>query len=87
MIVAETNKGTPSSSVTALAAAGPADGSDRGAVLMGIVFLVSVWIFSIPPEFRRAHICTSDLCVGKNAIPQKVLVPRQIKKARRDTIS
>ena len=50
---------------TALAATGgPADGSDRGNVLLGLSFLIAVWIFSIPPEFRRAHFCTSDVCLG-----------------------
>lgn len=39
------------------------DGFDRGQYILGLVFLLCVWTFSIPPEFRRAHICTSDLCV------------------------
>jgi hypothetical protein len=36
------------------------DGTGRGLVIMAISLFACVWIFSIPPEFRRAHICTSD---------------------------
>jgi hypothetical protein len=36
------------------------DGTGRGLVVMAISLFACVWIFSIPPEFRRAHICTSD---------------------------
>lgn len=32
----------------------------RGAVLLGLVLLVNVWLFSIPPEFRRAEICLRE---------------------------
>jgi hypothetical protein len=45
-------------STTALAAA--SDGTDRGAVILGVVFLACVWMFSVPPEFRRAHICSTE---------------------------
>ena len=63
---------------SALAAGGPADGSDRGNVILGLVFLICVWIFSIPPELRRTHICTSDACVGKFPVPHKSLAcPRR----------
>lgn len=36
------------------------DGTGRGLVVMAISLFACVWIFSIPPEFRRAHICTSN---------------------------
>ncbi len=35
-------------------------GIQRGLYLLGIVFFINVWIFSIPPEFRRAKICTEE---------------------------
>jgi hypothetical protein len=40
-----------------------ADGTQRGAWLLGAVLLVCLWIFSIPPEFRRAYLCGSERCV------------------------
>jgi hypothetical protein len=40
-----------------------ADGTQRGAFLLGAVLLACVWIFSIPPEFRRAYLCGSERCV------------------------
>ena len=33
------------------------DGFSDGLVIMGIVLALNVWIFSIPPEFRRAKVC------------------------------
>jgi hypothetical protein len=38
------------------------DGTGRGLVIQGIVLALCIWIFSIPPEFRRAHICP-DSCL------------------------
>lgn len=35
-------------------------GIQRGLYLLGIVFLFNIWIFSIPPEFRRAKICSEE---------------------------
>jgi hypothetical protein len=35
-------------------------GMKRGLVLFPLVLLVAVWLFSIPPEFRRARICTEQ---------------------------
>jgi hypothetical protein len=32
------------------------DGSIGGTYFMAVVLLVNVWIFSIPPEYRRAHL-------------------------------
>lgn len=39
-----------------------ADGTGRGAYLLGIVLLACLWVFSIPPEFRRAYLCGSERC-------------------------
>jgi len=39
------------------------DGTDRGAFLLAAVLLACIWIFSIPPEFRRAYLCGSERCV------------------------
>lgn len=38
-------------------------GIRRGTYIMGLVLLVNVWVFSIPPEFRRAKICTEEQVV------------------------
>ena len=46
---------------------GNIDGSERGNIIMAFVFFVCVWLFSIPPEFRRAHICTTQVCVENRA--------------------
>eukprot|EP00551_Chaetoceros_affinis_P000311 CAMPEP_0203655174 /NCGR_PEP_ID=MMETSP0088-20131115/37440_1 /ASSEMBLY_ACC=CAM_ASM_001087 /TAXON_ID=426623 /ORGANISM="Chaetoceros affinis, Strain CCMP159" /LENGTH=153 /DNA_ID=CAMNT_0050515699 /DNA_START=98 /DNA_END=559 /DNA_ORIENTATION=+ len=35
-------------------------GMRRGLVLFPVVLLIAVWLFSIPPEFRRARICTEQ---------------------------
>jgi hypothetical protein len=35
-------------------------GIDRGLYLIAIVMFINVWIFSIPPEFRRAKICSEE---------------------------
>jgi hypothetical protein len=41
------------------------DGSGRGVVIQGLVLAICVWIFSIPPEFRRAFICPeNDVCLA-----------------------
>jgi hypothetical protein len=34
-------------------------GQQRGAVILPLVLLLCIWMFSIPPEFRRAKICTT----------------------------
>jgi hypothetical protein len=36
------------------------DGTDVGKYLLLFVFLVNVWAFSIPVEFRRARFCTEE---------------------------
>eukprot|EP00586_Coscinodiscus_wailesii_P020781 CAMPEP_0172515972 /NCGR_PEP_ID=MMETSP1066-20121228/272327_1 /TAXON_ID=671091 /ORGANISM="Coscinodiscus wailesii, Strain CCMP2513" /LENGTH=167 /DNA_ID=CAMNT_0013297259 /DNA_START=38 /DNA_END=541 /DNA_ORIENTATION=+ len=32
----------------------------RGRYFLGFVLLTTVWLFSVPPEFRRAVICTQE---------------------------
>jgi len=39
-------------------------GIQRGLYLMAIVMFFNVWIFSIPPEFRRAKICTEEQVIN-----------------------
>ena len=40
------------------------DGSgSRGSVMFALAIALGVWIFSIPPEIRRQHICTPSACV------------------------
>jgi hypothetical protein len=39
----------------------------RGSILLGVSLLFTLWLFSIPPEFRRAHVCTLDVCVQNRA--------------------
>jgi len=43
------------------------DGSDRGIVIMGIVLAACIWVFSIPPYFRRAHFCVTEKCVANRS--------------------
>jgi len=42
--------------------AAPTAGGGRGLVLFGFVLLVNVWLFSVPPSFRRAYICPTPRC-------------------------
>jgi len=35
-------------------------GRKRGLILLPIVLLIAIWLFSIPPEFRRARICSEQ---------------------------
>jgi hypothetical protein len=39
----------------------------RGPIIFSIVLLGTIWLFSIPPEFRRAHICTAERCIVNRA--------------------
>ena len=52
----------PTTTITALQMNGGSnvDGSREGRVLLIISCLAVVWGFSIPPEFRRARICTAE---------------------------
>lgn len=45
------------------------DGVDRGIPILAVTMLVILWCFTIPPEFRRAYIC-SDRCVDQRENPQ-----------------
>jgi hypothetical protein len=49
------------------------DGSGRGLLLMALSLMACVWIFSIPPEYRRAHICSTSVERG-DCIPLNVWV-------------
>lgn len=42
-------------------------GRDRGVPLLILACLGSLWFFTIPPEFRRAHICGNPICVENRA--------------------
>ena len=35
--------------------------------LGALSFLLCIWIFSLPPEFRRTHLCSSNVCVENRA--------------------
>jgi hypothetical protein len=36
----------------------------RGLTILTLALAICVWIFSIPPEIRREHICTTSACVA-----------------------
>jgi hypothetical protein len=38
-------------------------GTKRGIPILVLVLLGNLWCFTIPPEFRRAHICPTPSCV------------------------
>lgn len=38
-------------------------GTKRGIPILAVVLLGCLWCFTIPPEFRRAHICPTPSCV------------------------
>jgi hypothetical protein len=40
----------------------------RGPIILSLALLVVIWLFSIPPEFRRARICTLPVCVENRAL-------------------
>jgi hypothetical protein len=42
-------------------------GIGRGSILLGVVLLVNVWLFSIPPYYRRVHFCSSSACEQNRA--------------------
>ena len=35
-------------------------GLKEGSIIMILVLILNVWIFSIPPEYRRARICSEE---------------------------
>lgn len=41
-------------------------GTSRGLVLMAMVLLLNIWIFSIPPEFRRQKLCPQEIYDNNN---------------------
>lgn len=43
------------------------DGTGRGLAIFSLVFAVCIWLFSIPTEFRRAHLCMTEQCVQNRA--------------------
>jgi hypothetical protein len=43
------------------------DGTGRGLALFSVVLAVCTWLFSIPPEFRRAHFCFVEQCVQERS--------------------
>lgn len=44
-----------------------AEGRDRGNILQVLALALCVWFFSVPPEFRRAHFCSTNPCVANRA--------------------
>jgi hypothetical protein len=42
-------------------------GTERGNILMAFVMAFCIWTFSIPPSFRRAHICYAQPCVEQRS--------------------
>jgi hypothetical protein len=42
------------------------DGRSVGFVLLGMSLLLSAWLFTIPPSFRRAYLCPSDYFANSN---------------------
>ena len=51
---------TPTTTTLQMNGGSNVDGSKEGRVLLIISCLAVVWGFSIPPEFRRARICTEE---------------------------
>ena len=51
-------------------------GIDRGAYLLAFAFLVNVWFFSVPVEFRRTKICTAE---QTRDFPDVCMTPEQFK--------
>jgi len=43
------------------------DGTGRGLALFSVVVGICIWLFSIPPEFRRAHFCVVEQCVQERS--------------------
>ena len=45
------------------------NGTKQGVYLFGLVGVLVVWIFSVPPEFRRARMCSEEQV--RTAAPEK----------------
>lgn len=43
------------------------DGTGRGLAVFSLVMAACIWVFSIPPEFRRAHFCVVEKCVQERS--------------------
>ena len=43
-------------------------GTDRGTPILIFVMAACIWIFSIPPEFRRAYICAGTPCLEQRSL-------------------
>mmetsp|Transcript_38502 Transcript_38502/g.93161 ORF Transcript_38502/g.93161 Transcript_38502/m.93161 type:complete len:172 (+) Transcript_38502:78-593(+) len=55
---------------------GTNDGTDRGVFLQLIVFGVCAWLFTIPPEFRRAYLCPADtFCQEEGSCTRECVTP------------
>ena len=35
-------------------------GGDRGLILFAVVLAINIWMFSIPPSFRRQQLCPAE---------------------------
>ena len=53
------------------------DGSGRGTVIQVFVLAICVWIFTIPPEFRRAYICQTDGCIAERSKCNDCVTPSE----------
>ena len=55
----------PDPDVTKKLAAMQERNTRRGSIVLSVLLLVIVWVFTLPPEFRRADICEeTDLRTG-----------------------
>ena len=48
-------------------------GLDRAAIIMPIVLLINIWFFTVPPEFRRARLCSE---MDTAAYPEVCMTPK-----------
>jgi len=49
-------------------------GIDRGVYLLALVLAINVWLFSIPPEFRRTRFCNE---ADSQAYPDRCMTAKQ----------
>mmetsp|Transcript_5112 Transcript_5112/g.6939 ORF Transcript_5112/g.6939 Transcript_5112/m.6939 type:complete len:164 (-) Transcript_5112:141-632(-) len=43
------------------------ESEDRGNVIFALTFAACIWIFSIPPDLRRSHFCTTEQCTNNRS--------------------
>lgn len=55
------------------------DGTGRGNYILTFVLFVVLWTFSIPVEFRRAHICQTQRCIDNRAACYDCVTPEEWK--------